>query len=101
MNKKTLAKKSHARNLKIVLDKMEVQQKHVTPDEARQAFNILARFLNERPEMDFDISAYRKRRAGEDFFEEDQYRYTLSVLAGEEIFIADTIHDSKSIGYVD
>jgi hypothetical protein len=64
------------RQLKKLRNKQEV-----TKDDAQSAWNIVARYLNKRPELSFYIDPWNKK---------DENRYTLSSVGYGEILIANT-----------
>ncbi len=57
----------------------------VTKEDAQFAWNVVARYLNKHPELSFAVACWP-----DDYLYSDN-RYTLKVLAGEPLFVADTI----------
>lgn len=68
--------------------KKMLKKNEVTKEDAQMAWNIVARYLNKRPELSFTVDNFENKN--------NEPRYVLRILGEkEDIFIADTIRPWK------
>jgi hypothetical protein len=64
------------------------KKNEVTKEDAQMAWNIVARYLNKRPELSFTVDNFENKN--------NEPRYVLRLLGEkEDIFVADTIRPWK------
>lgn len=70
--------------------KKQTKKNNVTKEAAQEAFNIVARYLNQRPELTFFLNPWTRGT--------DENRYCITLLENDkfkDVLIADTIRPYK------